>query len=108
MPISNRIAHYFFGCSLRLGIGPPLCWRWFHWPILLDHSSAPRRRRVETTKGTDIHKAPGIVPKHTIHNILCSADRASFMVMCATLHGRTQVVDNFRTRDGSVHGGGIS
>src|ERR1700722_13993514 len=108
MPISNRIAHYFFRCSLRLGICPPLCWRWFNWPILLDHRAAPRRSCVETTERADVHQALAIVTKHTIPNILVSADSASFMVMGTTLHGRTHVVDDFCTRDGAVHCGRIS
>jgi hypothetical protein len=108
MPIANRIENYFFGRSLRLSIGSSFCGVWFHWPILCYHIAAPRNRGVQTTERTNVDEGGHMVPKHTIHNILRAADGATFMVVNASLHGRTQVVYNLRSRNGAVDGCGIS
>src|SRR4029077_1181986 len=108
MPISNRIENYFFGRSLRLGIGSSFCGVWFHWPILCYHVAAPRNRSVQTTERTNVDEGEHMVPKHTIHNILRAADGATFMVVSASLHGRAHVVHNLRSGNSAVNGGGIS
>src|SRR5579859_2154164 len=108
MPISNRIEHYFFGCSLRLGIGSSLCRVWFHWPILCDHVAASRNSCVQTTQRTNVDKTGYLVPKHAINDILRTADRAPLIVVSASFHRCAHVVDSLRARYGSVNRSGIS
>jgi len=108
MSVSDCATHYFFGGGLCLRVGTALRWSWFYRPILSDYVAVSRNGCVQTTERTDVDQTLHIVPKHAIHNTLCTANSAALMVMGASLHRRAYVIDDLGACNGSVDGGGVS
>src|SRR5207249_11074232 len=81
----------------------------FQRPVLSDRLPMAQRC-VQHTERTDIHELPYAVLQYTFDHVACAGVSTALEIgRTRTTVGRgSDVIDEFRARHGTIHGGGIA